>query len=96
MSNSGDTRFFEQMRDISQTGDARTREVGYHAMRFMESAESHAFFLESIQMRPPQKHLMCLARRSLVRIRRATRRTDSECRATTARRAQCRYSRLSY
>ena len=47
--NSGDTRFFEQMRDISQKGDARTREVGYHAMRFMDSAESHAFFLESIQ-----------------------------------------------
>ena len=47
--NSGDTRFFEQMRDISQNGDARTREVGYHAMRFMDSAESHAFFLESIQ-----------------------------------------------
>ena len=47
--NSGDARFFEQMRDISQAGVTQTRKVAYHAMRFMDSAESHAYFLESIQ-----------------------------------------------
>ena len=47
--NSGDAQFFEQMREVSEGADERTREVTYHAMRFIDNEESHAFFLDRIQ-----------------------------------------------
>lgn len=47
--NSGDERFFDTLKSLSEEADDRTREIIYHAMRFMDSEESHDYFLESIQ-----------------------------------------------
>ena len=50
--NSGDAQFFEKLKDINTSAYDRTREVSYHAMRFMDTPESHAYFLDRIKAEP--------------------------------------------
>ena len=50
--NSGDAQFFGKLKAINNSADDRTREVSYHAMRFMDTPESHAYFLDRIKAEP--------------------------------------------